>query len=78
MPTIIKLRVDEFDELTAKRGWGTDAERARGLKLDPATISRVCAGTQRPGARFIDACLDAFGAPAYDVLFERVESADSR
>jgi hypothetical protein len=73
VPTTMKLRVDKFDELCRQRSWATDAERARGLDLDPATISRVCAGTQRPGARFISACLDEFGALAYDLLFERVD-----
>jgi hypothetical protein len=71
VPTTIKLNVEQFDELTGQRGWDTDAKRARGLQIDPATISRVRAGTQRPGARFVDRCLATFGPLAYDRLFER-------
>jgi hypothetical protein len=73
VPTIIKLQVEAFDRLTEQRGWRTDAERARGLRLDPATISRVRAGTQRPGGAFVASCLDEFGDLAYSQLFERVE-----
>ena len=75
MPAITNLDVAEFDRLTEQRGWNSDAERARGLKLDPATISRVRAGLQRPGAKFMSACLNEFGALAYDRLFPKKERA---
>lgn len=75
MPAITILKLPKFDELTKQRGWETDADRARGLGLDPATISRVRAGQQRPGAKFINRCLREFGSLAFDVLFEEVEDA---
>lgn len=71
----MRLRLAEFDRLTAERGWTTDAERARQLNISHATLSNLRAGRVRPGAKVIDSCLTRLDV-AYDVLFERV-SADS-
>lgn len=72
MSATLRLRLKEFDDLTSKRGWSTDQDRAAGLKVSPSTISRIRSGEQRPGGRFVDACVATFGALAYDLLFERV------
>lgn len=67
----VKLKTAAFDERTSNQGWSSDAETARELGLDRATIARVRRGEQRPGAAFIDACLRVFGGASYADLFER-------
>lgn len=69
------LNLVEFERLTGQRGWVTNDDIATGLHLDPATISRVRRGLQRAGAKFMSACLDEFGALAYDRLFRDEERA---
>lgn len=67
----LRLRLEEFDRLTTLRGWTTDAERARQLGISGATMTNLRKGKNNPGPKFIDRCLQAFGAPMYDVLFDR-------
>lgn len=67
----VKLNTAAFDERTTNQGWSSDAEAARELGLDRATIGRVRRGEQRPGAAFIDACMRKFGDDSYTDLFER-------
>lgn len=76
MSASLRLRIKEFDDLTTKRGWSTDQDRAAGLKVSASTISRIRSGEQRPGGRFVDACVRVFGALAYDRLFERAAAAE--
>lgn len=71
----LRLRFAEFDRLTSRRGWTTDAERARQLDISQSTLTNMRAGRARPGRKFIDQCLKVFGAPMYDVLFERENEA---
>lgn len=69
--TGIRVRWSEFDRQTGRRGWHTDAERARRLNMSHAHLTNMRAGRAGPGAKFIGACLEVFGASFYDVLFER-------
>lgn len=69
--TGIKVRWEEFDRHTERRGWETDAERARQLGVSHSLLTNMRAGRAGPGAKFIGACLDRFGGDYYDVLFER-------
>jgi transcriptional regulator with XRE-family HTH domain len=73
----LRLRVAEFDRLTAKRGWTTDAQRADALGISRALMSRVRSGELRPGQKFIAAVLTIWGSAGYDVLFETDESDEA-
>lgn len=64
----VRLDLDEFDRLTALRGWTNDSQRARALGVSTATMSRIRTGTDRPGSRFIPLALAALNVP-YGVLF---------
>jgi hypothetical protein len=75
MPAIVKLRLAEFDALTIERGWKEDKDRAAGLGISQSLMSRIRSGEVNPGAKFIDACVAAFGPLAYDRLFERFQDA---
>jgi len=77
-----RLRIDEFDRLTAARGWSTDTLRAEAIGVSKSTIHRLRRGAQKatdpdgsqPGARFIDLATAALGVPV-EFLFEREEAA---
>lgn len=69
------MRWTEFDRLTTMRGWTTDAERARQLGISEQMLNHMRRGRARPGVTVIDACLRAFGASMYDVIFEREDAA---
>jgi transcriptional regulator with XRE-family HTH domain len=66
----LRLRLEEFDRLTGRRGWTTDAERSRQLGVSQATLTNLRKGKVNPGAKFIAACLEVFGAQSYDLLFD--------
>lgn len=68
---VVLVRWDEFDRLTSKRGWTTDAERARQLGISEQQLNHMRRGRTNPGLKVVDACLAVFGAQMYDVLFER-------
>lgn len=69
----IKVRWAEFDRQCDRRGWKTDAERARQLGISHAHLTNMRANRANPGAKFIRRCLGAFGDNFYGVLFEEVE-----
>lgn len=71
----VRLNFEEFDRLTALRGWQNDSERARAIGVSTATMSRIRTSTDRPGARFIHRTLDALGVP-YSVLFSMDEDTE--
>lgn len=71
---VLRLRLDEFDRLTEDKGWTTDAERARQLRISDRLMSHLRVGRTRPGLKFVDRCLEVFGPEKYDVLFERVSA----
>lgn len=65
----------DTDQLTAYRkaeNIDTDAELARRMGVDPATVSRVLAGHNGPSARFIGGLRRAFpGRDVMSLLIER-------
>lgn len=65
-----RLRIDEFRRLAAKRNWNTQEEIADGIGVDQSQVSRVLAGVVRPGDRFKDGCVRAWGSAVLDFLFE--------
>jgi transcriptional regulator with XRE-family HTH domain len=73
--TIIRLRVDQFDQEARQLGLSTDAACAEFIGIDRSTLSRLRKGEILPGERFIGACLAKFPA-SFEQLFEIVaESA---
>ncbi len=74
-PPVLRLRLDEFDRLTADKGWTTDAERARQLGISDRMMSHLRVGRANPGLKVVDACVAAFGPDVYDRLFERSQDA---
>jgi hypothetical protein len=73
-PPVLRLRLDRFDQLTNAKGWTTDAERARQLRISDRLMSHLRVGRNFPGLKFVDRCVEVFGPDAYDDLFERVSS----
>jgi len=59
MAVRIRLNVRQHNRYARHKGWRTLTDEAQALDLDPATISRVVAGTHGPGERFIAALLHA-------------------
>lgn len=71
MPALIELKLEEFERLCRKHRLTSNREIADALNIDVSTVSRVRAGSQTPGALFIDGALAIFGAAAYPRLFKR-------
>lgn len=71
----VDLNRTRYRELVAARGWTRQIEQADGLGIAQNTISRVVEGGQKPGPRFIAACLTAFPGEGFDGLFHIVEDA---
>jgi hypothetical protein len=65
-----RLRIEEFRRLAAMRNWRTQEEIANGLGVDQSQVSRVLAEVVRPGDRFKEGCVRAWGSVVLDFLFE--------
>lgn len=74
----LALDRDRYETLAASRGWTTNDEHARGLQLSIATVSRMRAGIQTPGASLIAALLRAFPDEGFADLFEIVSAESER
>lgn len=57
----LALNVELFDQLTARRGWHTNAERAKGIGVTEATVSRARTGKSAPGTTLIAKATAALG-----------------
>lgn len=65
---VIVLKRREFLTLTAVHGWAEQKDIAKGLGLNPGTVSRTLSGRTSLGVKFIAAVLNYF-AP-YGLGFE--------
>lgn len=70
----IALRSRQFQKFMALKGLKTDTAIAATIGCDRGNLSRVLAGKQAPGARFIAGCLVAFPELEFSDLFEVVDS----
>lgn len=65
----VLVRWDAFDEATTKRGWETDAERARQLGISQATLTNLRKGRVGVGGKVIAAVIEELGS--FERFFER-------
>lgn len=72
MSATIALRTRQFKKFTALKGLHTDTAIAEAIDYDRGNLSRVLAGTQAPGAKFIAGCLAAFPELEFSDLFDVV------
>ena len=71
MTATLRLKLNELDKYRRLKGWKNDTDLARAMGYDAGNLSRVLAGKQTPGPKFITALVAAFGG-AVDIadLFE--------
>lgn len=53
MTTTLQLRADQLKKLRTLAGITTDVALAERMGMDPATVSRVLKGINRPGPKFM-------------------------
>ena len=75
MAATLRLRVDELAKYRRLAKLTTDAALANRMNYDAGNLSRVLAGKQTPGPKFIAALVAAFdGAVSLSDLFEVTET----
>lgn len=68
------LKTEMFDQLIHERGWVTNEEAARGLRIDPGVLWKLRSRKiSQPSGLTVDAIVTGLGAP-YTALFVRVEA----
>lgn len=73
MATTLRLRTDQLTKLRRLAGLTTDAALAGRMNFDAGNLSRVLAGKQQPGPKFMASLVSAFPGFSLDDLFEVVE-----
>lgn len=71
MVAILRLRTDNLAKIKRWKGIDSDAKLALAMGIDAGNLSRVLAGKQQPGPKFIAALCHALDASLED-LFEVV------
>ena len=75
MVATLKLRTEQLAKYRTLAGLKTDRALAARMGFDPGNLSRVLAGKQAPGPKFIAAIVSAFPGMGLDDLFEVVDNA---
>lgn len=75
MTATLRLKLDQLTKIRDWVGLTTDAALARKMGIDAGNLSRVLAGKQQPGPKFIAALCSALRAELGD-LFEVVDAAE--
>jgi DNA transposition AAA+ family ATPase len=73
MAATIRLRTSQFEKFCKIKGWKTQADKARGLKVTEPTVGRIVNGDRKPGEQFIAAVLSAFPELDFGDLFEVID-----
>ena len=73
MSATLRLRADQLAKLRKLAGLQTNASLAERMNYDAGNLSRVLAGKQAPGPKFIAALVAAFPGFDLDDLFEVTE-----
>lgn len=74
MTATLRLKTEQLKKIRGWVGLTTDAALAREMGIDPGNLSRVLAGKQQPGPKFIAALCTALKADLGD-LFEVIADA---
>lgn len=72
MATTLRLRTEQLMKLRKLAGLDTNAALAQRMNFDAGNLSRVLAGKQQPGPKFMAALVSAFPGFSLDDLFEVV------
>lgn len=75
MAAEVRLRVGQWRKYCRMRGWDSENQQARELRVAPSTVNRILKGTQKPSGEFIGAALLAFPELEFSDLFEVVNDA---
>ena len=76
MTTTLRLRTEQLAKLRKLAGLHTNADLAQRMNFDAGNLSRVLAGKQQPGPRFMAALVQAFPGFSLDDLFEVVSDGE--
>lgn len=71
MRATIRLKAEQLDKIRTWVGLTTDAALAQRMGVDAGNLSRILAGKQQPGSKFIAALCSSLKAD-FDDLFEIV------
>lgn len=77
MTTTLRLRTDQLAKLRKLAGLHTNAALAQRMNFDAGNLSRVLAGKQQPGPKFMAALVLAFPGFSLDDLFEVVGESEA-
>lgn len=75
MTATLRLRTEQVAKYRSLAGLATDRALAERMDFDAGNLSRVLAGKQAPGPKFIAALVAAFPGLDLDDLFEVVPDA---
>lgn len=76
MAATLVLKVDELAKYRGIAGLTTQTSLAERMQFDAGNLSRVLAGKQAPGAKFIAALVSAFPSLSLDDLFEVIDDTE--
>lgn len=77
MVATLRLRTDQVAKFRRLANLTTDKALAERMQFDAGNLSRVLAGKQQPGPKFIAAIVSAFPGMDIDDLFEVVNQDDA-
>lgn len=77
MVAVLRLRTDQVAKFRRLANLTTDKALAERMQFDAGNLSRVLAGKQQPGPKFIAAIVSAFPGMDIDDLFEVVSQDDA-
>lgn len=77
MVATLRLRTDQVAKFRRLANLNTDKALAERMQFDAGNLSRVLAGKQQPGPKFIAAIVAAFPGMDIDDLFEVVSQDDA-
>lgn len=73
----LRLRTEQLAKMRRLAGLTTNRALAERMNYDEGNLSRVLAGKQTPGPRFIAALVSAFPGFDMDDLFEVIPGSDA-
>lgn len=74
MTATLRLRTRQLDKYMRLAGIGSKAELARRMGMATSSVTRVLAGSYRPGETFISRLMAAFPDLEFEDLFEVIDA----